>query len=177
MLDLKKLLEEAINYGDITRAILAFCDKKDITIEVIDNEIYEDSDFEEMLISLGYSITGKILAGDLSYAHTEIEGCSKDSDYVIISNEENMFLVPFRDETNRFDETYPDETLYNFEGIVMVPMDNADKCDECLNYNPKAVLINLHPDGNESDENLKLEYKDYNGMVCPSCYHKMCHND
>lgn len=177
MLDLKKLLEEAINYGDITRAILAFCDKKDITIEVIDNEIYEDSDFEEMLISLGYSITGKILAGDLSYAYTEIEGCSKDSDYVIISNGENMFLVPFRDETNRFDETYPEETLYDFEGMILVSKEVIDKCDKCLKANPRSVLINLYPEGNIEDENMKSEYMDYNGMVCPTCYSKMCHNN
>lgn len=130
-----------------------------------------------MLNSLGYNITGKIIAGDLSYAHTEIEGYSKDSDYIIISNDENMFLVPFRDETNRFDETYPEETLYDFEGMIFVPLDVVDKCDECLKPNPKTVLINLHPDGNECDDNLKLEYKDYSSMVCPNCYEKMCHND
>lgn len=177
MFDLKELIEEAINYGDITRGILDFCNENEIPIEVIDNEIYQDSDFDEMLDSLGYSVTGKLMSDDLSYAYAEIDGCSRDLDYIIISNEENIFLVPFRDETNRFDESYPDETLYDFEGIVMVPMDKADKCDECLNYNPKAVLINLHPDGNESDENLKLEYKDYDGMVCPNCYKKMCKND
>lgn len=46
MLDFKKLLEEATNYGDITGAILDFCNENEIPIEVIDNEIYEDSDFE-----------------------------------------------------------------------------------------------------------------------------------
>lgn len=177
MLELRDLLEENLENGGITQALIEFCKENDIEAEIIDNEIYQDSDFDEMLDALGYSVEGEIRTEDLSYAHTEIDGCSKDLDYIIISNEENMFLVPFRDEPNRFDEDCVDETLYNFEGMVPVPMDVVDKCDECLKPNPKAVLINLHPEGNEVDNSLKQEYLDYDGLVCPRCYQKMCKND
>lgn len=170
---LKKLYEEAVEFGDITNSIVKFCKEYkeyEILLEVIDGEIYQDSDFDEFINAIGYWSVGYINREDLVDVHKELK-CSSEYNYLIISNKENMFLIPYREEENRFDETCSDEILYYFEGMVYVPKDNIEKCDMCSRRIPKPVLINLHPDINLSDLNLN---KEYDGMICPRCYNKMC---
>ena len=124
---LKKIYDESLEFGDITSSILKFCNKYDgyeINLECIDGEIYQDSDFDEFLNAIGYSVVSYIKNENLLNIHKELFnrlGCSDESDYLILSNKENMFLIPCRDEENRFDEDLPDETLYSFEDMVEIP--------------------------------------------------------
>jgi len=47
-----------------------------------------------------------------------------------------------------------------------------DICDECEKAVNREDLINLDPGEIESDQ-LKDEYKNFDGMVCKDCFEKM----
>lgn len=141
---------------------------------VFEGAISYDSDLEEILYNkLNIFTMISVEPNDQTYLYTSIKELDKESSYIFMSDNDTNILVPVIDQPNRHGDDLPDETFLFFEDIIEVPNDTMDSCDICKKPIPRDILVNIDPANNIGD--IKDEYEDFDGMVCPNCYiHDLC---
>lgn len=139
---------------------------------VIEDAISYDGDFEEFINELNITNQYFDSADSLSYAYTSLPGINKGENIFFFSDGDVTIAVPTITLKNRHDDEAADEDFMLFNRMVEVDNNLLDRCDKCYTTYLRDCLINIDP-SISTEDNIKEEHIDFDGMVCEKCYNEM----